>query len=200
MSQTIVTLDLEGVLVPEVWIAFAEKTGIEDLKKTTRDIPDYDELMNGRLRILREHQLTLPMIQDVIAELEPLPGALDFLNELRERVQVIILSDTFEAFAKPLMRQLGWPTIFCHRLEVRDGHILNYHLRQPDQKRCSVLALQSLQYQVIAAGDSYNDISMLSTAEHGILFHAPDNVRAEFPQFPAVDSYPALMEQITQHL
>jgi phosphoserine/homoserine phosphotransferase len=200
MSQTIVTLDLEGVLVPEVWIAFAEKTGIEDLKKTTRDIPDYDELMNGRLRILREHQLTLPMIQDVIAELEPLPGALDFLNALRERVQVIILSDTFEAFAKPLMRQLGWPTIFCHRLEVRDGHILNYHLRQPDQKRCSVLALQSLQYQVIAAGDSYNDISMLSTAEHGILFHAPDNVRAEFPQFPAVDSYPALMEQITQHL
>jgi phosphoserine/homoserine phosphotransferase len=200
MSQTIVTLDLEGVLVPEVWIAFAEKTGIEDLKKTTRDIPDYDELMTGRLRILREHQLTLPMIQDVIAELEPLPGALDFLNALRERVQVIILSDTFEAFAKPLMRQLGWPTIFCHRLEVRDGHILNYHLRQPDQKRCSVLALQSLQYQVIAAGDSYNDISMLSTAEQGILFHAPDNVRAEFPQFPAVDSYPALMEQITQHL
>ncbi|MGB0419953.1 MAG: bifunctional phosphoserine phosphatase/homoserine phosphotransferase ThrH [Limisphaerales bacterium] len=200
MSQTIVTLDLEGVLVPEVWIAFAEKTGIEDLKKTTRDIPDYDELMTGRLRILREHQLTLPMIQDVIAELEPLPGALDFLNALRERVQVIILSDTFEAFAKPLMCQLGWPTIFCHRLEVRDGHILNYHLRQPDQKRCSVLALQSLQYQVIAAGDSYNDISMLSTAEHGILFHAPDNVRAEFPQFPAVDSYPALMEQITQHL
>jgi phosphoserine/homoserine phosphotransferase len=200
MSQAIVTLDLEGVLVPEVWIAFAEKTGIEDLKKTTRDIPDYDELMTGRLRILREHQLTLPMIQDVIAELEPLPGALDFLNALRERVQVIILSDTFEAFAKPLMRQLGWPTIFCHRLEVRDGHILNYHLRQPDQKRCSVLALQSLQYQVIAAGDSYNDISMLSTAEHGILFHAPDNVRAEFPQFPAVDSYPALMEQITQHL
>jgi phosphoserine/homoserine phosphotransferase len=200
MSQTIVTLDLEGVLVPEVWIAFAEKTGIEDLKKTTRDIPDYDELMTGRLRILREHQLTLPMIQDVIAELEPLPGALDFLNALRERVQVIILSDTFEAFAKPLMRQLGWPTIFCHRLEVRDGHILNYHLRQPDQKRLSVLALQSLQYQVIAAGDSYNDISMLSTAEHGILFHAPDNVRAEFPQFPAVDSYPALMEQITQHL
>jgi len=200
MSQTIVTLDLEGVLVPEVWIAFAEKTGIEDLKKTTRDIPDYDELMTGRLRILREHQLTLPMIQDVIAELEPLPGALDFLNALRERVQVIILSDTFEAFANPLMRQLGWPTIFCHRLEVRDGHILNYHLRQPDQKRCSVLALQSLQYQVIAAGDSYNDISMLSTAEHGILFHAPDNVRAEFPQFPAVDSYPALMEQITQHL
>jgi len=200
MSQTIVTLDLEGVLVPEVWIAFAEKTGIEDLKKTTRDIPDYDELMTGRLRILREHQLTLPMIQDVIAELEPLPGALDFLNALRERVQVIILSDTFEAFAKPLMRQLGWPTIFCHRLEVRDGHILNYHLRQPDQKRCAVLALQSLQYQVIAAGDSYNDISMLSTAEHGILFHAPDNVRAEFPQFPAVDSYPALMEQITQHL
>ena len=200
MAQHLVTLDLEGVLVPEVWIAFAEKTGIEALKKTTRDIPDYDELMTGRLEVLRENGLTLSMIKEVIATLAPLPGAVEFLDQLREKVQVIILSDTFEEFAQPLMRHLGWPTIFCHRLEVSSDHIVHYRLRQTDQKRCSVKAFQSLQYKVIAAGDSYNDISMLSSADHGILFHAPDNIRKEFPQFPAVDTYAALMEQITEHL
>ena len=200
MAQQLVTLDLEGVLVPEVWIAFAEKTGIEALKKTTRDIPDYDELMTCRLEVLRENGLTLSMIQEVIATLAPLPGAVEFLDQLREKVQVIILSDTFEEFAQPLMRHLGWPTIFCHRLEVSSDHIVHYRLRQTDQKRCSVKAFQSLQYKVIAAGDSYNDISMLSSADHGILFHAPDNIRQEFPQFPAVDTYAALMEQITEHL
>lgn len=200
MAQHLVTLDLEGVLVPEVWIAFAEKTGIEALKKTTRDIPDYDELMTCRLEVLRENGLTLSMIQEVIATLTPLPGAVEFLDQLREKVQVIILSDTFEEFAQPLMRHLGWPTIFCHRLEVSSDHIVHYRLRQTDQKRCSVKAFQSIQYKVIAAGDSYNDISMLSSADHGILFHAPDNIRQEFPQFPAVDTYAALMEQITEHL
>ena len=200
MAQHLVTLDLEGVLVPEVWIAFAEKTGIEALKKTTRDIPDYDELMTGRLEVLQENGLSLSMIQKVIATLAPLPGAVEFLNQLREQVQVIILSDTFEEFAQPLMRQLGWPTIFCHRLEVSSDHIVHYRLRQADQKQCSVKAFQSLQYKVIAAGDSYNDISMLSSADHGILFHAPDNIRQEFPQFPALDTYAALMEQITEHL
>ena len=140
MAQHLVTLDLEGVLVPEVWIAFAEKTGIEALKKTTRDIPDYDELMTGRLEVLRENGLTLSMIQEVIATLAPLPGAVEFLDQLREKVQVIILSDTFEEFAQPLMRQLGWPTIFCHRLEVSSDHIVHYRLRQADQKQCSVKA------------------------------------------------------------
>ena len=200
MAQHLVTLDLEGVLVPEVWIAFAEKTGIEALKNTTRDIPDYDELMTGRLEVLQENGLTLSMLQEVISTLAPFPGAVEFLNQLREKVQVIILSDTFEEFAQPLMRQLGWPTIFCHRLEVSSDHIVHYRLRQPDQKQCSVKAFQSLQYKVIAVGDSYNDISMLSSADHGILFHAPDNIRQEFPQFPALDTYAALMEQITKYL
>lgn len=200
MAQNLVTLDLEGVLVPEVWIAFAEKTGIEGLKKTTRDIPDYDELMTGRLKLLEENGLTLSMIQDVIGTLEPLPGARDFLDALREKTQVIILSDTFEEFAQPLMRQLGWPTIFCHRLEVADDRIINYCLRQPDQKRKSVIAFKGLNYHVIAAGDSYNDTTMLSEAHHGILFRAPDNVKAEFSQFPAVDAYEDLMSKITERL
>ncbi len=196
MAQNLVTLDLEGVLVPEVWIAFAEKTGIEGLKKTTRDIPDYDELMTGRLKLLEENGLTLSMIQEVIGTLEPLPGARAFLDELREKTQVIILSDTFEEFAQPLMRQLGWPTIFCHRLEVKEDRIVNYRLRQPDQKRKSVAAFKALNYHVIASGDSYNDTTMLMEADHGILFRAPDNVKSEFAQFPAFESYDDLLKQI----
>lgn len=198
--QTIVTLDLEGVLVPEVWIAVAERTGIEALTRTTRDEPDYDVLMRYRLDILAEHGLTMPLVQDVIAGLEPLPGAKAFLDELRERTQVIILSDTFEQFAAPLMRQLGMPTVFCHRLVVEDDRITDYRLRQPDQKRRSVEAFHSLEYKVIAAGDSYNDTTMLGAADAGFLFHAPENVIAEFPQFPAVDEYDDLLELITAEL
>ncbi|GLR64920.1 bifunctional phosphoserine phosphatase/homoserine phosphotransferase ThrH [Marinospirillum insulare] len=183
-------LDLEGVLVPEIWIAFAEKTGIDELKATTRDIPDYDVLMRQRLRILDEHGLKLPDIQAVIAELEPLPGAVEFIDWLRERFQVIILSDTFYEFSQPLMRQLGFPTLLCHKLEVdADGRVTDYKLRQRDPKRQSVRALQLLNYRVIAAGDSYNDTTMLKQAEQGILFHAPQNVIEEFPQFPAVQTF-----------
>lgn len=183
-------LDLEGVLVTEIWIAFAEKTGIEELRATTRDIPDYDVLMRQRLRILDEHNLKLPDIQAVIAELEPLPGAVEFINWLRERFQVIILSDTFYEFSQPLMRQLGFPTLLCHKLEVDNkGRVVDYKLRQRDPKRQSVRALQLLNYRVIAAGDSYNDTTMLAQAEQGILFHAPQNVIEEFPQFPAVHTF-----------
>lgn len=183
-------LDLEGVLVPEIWIAFAEETGIEALKATTRDIPDYDVLMKQRLSILDQHGLTLPQIQQTIARLAPLEGAREFVDWLRERFQVVILSDTFYEFAAPLMKQLGFPTLLCHRLEVdSQGRITDYRLRQADPKRQSVRAFQLLNYRVIAAGDSYNDTSMLTQAEAGILFHAPDKVIAEFPQFPAVHSY-----------
>jgi phosphoserine/homoserine phosphotransferase len=198
--QTLVTLDLEGVLVPEVWIAVAERTGIDALTRTTRDEPDYDVLMRYRLDILAEHGLTMPLVEDVIAGLEPLPGASSFLDELRRRTQVIILSDTFEQFAAPLMAQLGMPTVFCHRLVVEGDRITDYRLRQPDQKRCSVEAFQGLRYKVIAAGDSYNDTSMLAAADAGFLFHAPANVIAEFPQFPAVDEYDDLLERITAAL
>lgn len=188
-------LDLEGVLIPEIWIEFAERTGIEELKATTRDIPDYDVLMKQRLRLLAENKLGLPDIQAVIAELSPLPGAADFLNWLRERFQVIILSDTFYEFALPLMRQLGHPTLLCHRLKVDDrGYVVDYELRQRDPKRQSVIALHSLYYRVIAAGDSYNDTTMLSEADAGILFMAPPNVIEEFPQFPAVHSYQDLKQ------
>lgn len=200
MKQTIVTLDLEGVLVPEIWIAFAEKTGIERLILTTRDIPDYDELMQGRLAILAENDLKLSQIQEVIGGLTPLPGAKAFLDELRTLTQVIILSDTFGEFAQPLMRQLGWPTIFCHQLEVRDDRVVNYRLRQPDQKRCSVAALKGLRYKVIAAGDSFNDTTMLGEADVGFLFHAPDNIKAQFPQFPAFDEYSDLLAAIKEQL
>jgi phosphoserine/homoserine phosphotransferase len=183
-------LDLEGVLIPEIWIAFAEKTGIESLKATTRDVPDYDVLMRQRLRILDENGLKLPDIQAVIAELEPLPGAIEFTNWLRERFQLVILSDTFYEFAMPLMKQLGHPTLLCHKLEVdQDGRVSDYKLRQRDPKRQSVRALQLLNYRVIAAGDSYNDTTMLAQAEQGILFHAPQNVIEEFPQYPAVHTY-----------
>ncbi len=189
-------LDLEGVLIPEIWIAFAEKTGIDALKATTRDIPDYDVLMRQRLRLLDEHGYGLPAIQEVIGELDPLEGAADFLNWLRERFQLVILSDTFYEFAMPLMAKLGHPTLLCHRLTVEaDGRISDYRLRQRDPKRQSVRAFQLLNYRVIAAGDSYNDTTMLKQADAGILFHAPDNVIAEFPQFPAVHTYEDLRKQ-----
>jgi len=186
-------LDLEGVLIPEIWIAFAEKTGIEELKATTRDIPDYDVLMTQRLRILDEHGYGLNEIQEVISTLEPLEGAREFLDWLRERFQVVILSDTFYEFAMPLMAKLGFPALLCHKLEVdENGRITNYLLRQRDPKRQSVRAFQLLNYRVIAAGDSYNDTTMLAQAEAGILFHAPKNVIEEFPQFPAVHDFEEL--------
>ena len=191
--STIVTLDMEGVLVPEIWIAVAERTGIEELRRTTRDEPDYDVLMRYRLDLLDHHDLTLPAIQEVIGGLTPLPGAVDFLDELRARRQVVILSDTFEEFAQPLIRQLGRPTLLCHRLEVDDGRITGYRLRMPDQKRAAVRAFQSLNYRVLAAGDSYNDTSMLVAADAGFLFRAPPNVVAEFPQLPAFDDYDDLL-------
>ena len=195
--QSIVVLDLEGVLVPEIWIAVSERTGIEALRRTTRDEPDYDVLMRYRLELLEQHGLTLSAIQDVIAGLQPLPGASEFLDELRHRGQVMILSDTFEEFARPLMRQLGWPTILCHRLVVDDDRVTGYRLRMADPKRAAVEALQALSYRVLAAGDSYNDTSMLLAADAGFLFHAPANVRAEFPQLPAFDEYDDLLEAVT---
>ena len=198
--QTLVTLDLEGVLVPEIWIAVADRTGIGALRRTTRDEPDYDVLMRYRLDVLDEHGLTMSLVEDVIAGLEPLPGAKAFLDELRSRTQVIILSDTFEQFAAPLMRQLGMPTVFCHRLVVADDRIVDYRLRQPDQKQCSVKAFQALEYKVIAAGDSYNDTTMLGAADAGILFRAPENVIAEFPQFRALTEYDDLLDALTAEL
>jgi len=216
----IACLDLEGVLVPEIWIAFAEKTGIEALKKTTRDEPDYDVLMRYRLDILREQGLGLNEIQEVIATLEPLPGAIDFVDWLRERFQVVILSDTFYEFASPLMKQLGYPTLLCHKLETADdGTVIDYHLRQANPKRQAVVGFKSMYYRTIyhlrqanpkrqavvgfksmyyrtiAAGDSYNDTTMLAEADAGILFHAPDNVIAEFPQFPAVQTFADLKRE-----
>lgn len=180
-------LDLEGVLVPEIWIAFAERTGIDELRATTRDIPDYDVLMKQRLDLLDQYKLTIDDIQDVIGTLEPLPGAIDFLDWLRERFQVIILSDTFYEFSQPLMRQLKWPTLFCHRLITdKNGRVVDYKLRQKDPKRASVQALHTLNYRVLAAGDSYNDTTMLGEADVGFLIHAPQNVIEEFPQFQSV--------------
>jgi len=192
-----VCLDLEGVLVPEIWINFAERTGIESLKATTRDIPDYDELMTQRLRILAEHNLGMADIQAVIDDMGPMPGARAFLDQLRERFQVVILSDTFYEFAAPLMRQLGYPTLLCHKLEIDEqGKVVDYHIRQKDPKRQSVKAFHSLTYKVIAAGDSYNDTTMLSEAEAGILFCPPQNVIDEFPQFPVTRNYEQLMAEI----
>ena len=186
----IACLDLEGVLIPEIWIAFAEKTGIEGFNRTTRDEPNYDVLMNYRLNLLREHNLGINEIQAVIATLEPLQGAVAFADWLRERFQVVILSDTFYEFASPLMKPLGYPTLLCHQLECADdGTVLNYQLRQANPKRQSIVALKSLYYRTIAAGDSYNDTTMLMEADAGILFQAPDNVVNEFPQFPSVHTY-----------
>lgn len=192
----IACLDLEGVLVPEIWIEFAKKTGIEELKATTRDIPDYDVLMKQRIRILDQHGLKLKDIQDVIATLKPLDGAVEFVDWLRERFQVIILSDTFYEFSQPLMRQLGFPTLFCHRLITDENdRVVDYKLRQADPKRQSIRALQTIYYRTIAAGDSYNDTTMLAEADAGILFHAPQNVIDEFPQFPAVHTYEDLKKE-----
>lgn len=188
---------MEGVLTPEIWIAVAEKTGIDALRRTTRDEPDYDKLMRSRIEILDRHGLSLSAIQSVIATLEPLPGAREFLDTLRSITQLLILSDTFEQFAAPFMRQLGMPTLLCHTLVVQDDRIVDYRLRIPDQKRAAVVALQQLNYRVIAAGDSFNDTSMLGAADAGFLFHAPDNVKAQFPQFTAVDRYDELLALIT---
>ena len=191
----IVCLDLEGVLVPEIWIAFAQETGIAEFRRTTRDEPDYDTLMRYRLALLKQHGLKLADIQRVIARLTPLPGAREFLDTLRSRYQVIILSDTFYEFADPLMAQLGRPTLFCHKLLIDDtGHVADYRLRQPDQKRHAVNALKALNFRVMAAGDSYNDSGMLSAADAGYLIHAPANVVAQFPQFPLHESYATLLQ------
>ena len=193
----IVCLDLEGVLVPEIWIAFAERTGIAEFRRTTRDEPDYDRLMRWRLALLRRHALKLADIQAVIAGMAPLPGAREFVDELRGRYQIIILSDTFYEFADPLMRQLGRPTLFCHRLVVDEtGFVTGYRLRQTDQKRHAVLALKSLNYQVIAAGDSYNDTAMLGAADAGFLIPPPANVVTEFPQFPVQSTLAELKDAI----
>ena len=192
----IACLDLEGVLVPEIWIGFAEKTGIEELAATTRDIPDYDVLMKQRLALLDQHGLGLPDIQEVISTMAPMPGAKEFINWLKERFQLIILSDTFYEFSQPLMRQLDFPTLFCHRLVADEcGRIVDYKLRQKDPKRQSVKALHELNFRVIASGDSYNDTTMLEEADAGILFRAPANVVEEFPQYPAVESYEELRAQ-----
>jgi phosphoserine/homoserine phosphotransferase len=200
VKQAIVTLDMEGVLTPEIWIAVAEKTHIPELRRTTRDEPDYDKLMRYRIEILERQGIKLSQIQAAIGALKPLPGAQKFLDELRSLVQVIILSDTFEQFAQPLLRQLGWPTLFCHRLIVENDRIAGYQLRQPNQKQKSVAALKSLNYNVISAGDSYNDTAMLKEANVGFLIFAPDKVKKEFPQFKAVESHPELLKLIKEAL
>ena len=200
VRQSVVTLDLEGVLVPEIWIAVAERTAIPELRRTTRDEPDYDVLMKYRIDLLDRHGLTMGLIQDVIGGLTPLPGAVEFMAELRRRTQVVILSDTFEQFAQPLMRQLGWPTILCHRLVVERDRIVGYELRMPDAKRAAVKAFHDLNFRVVAAGDSYNDTAMLLAADAGFLFHAPENVLREFPQLPALNDFDVLLDQITAAL
>lgn len=194
MAPLVVCLDLEGVLIPEVWIAFAEKTGIDALRRTTRDEPDYDVLMGGRLEILDKHGFKLSDIQDVIGAMEPLPGAKAFLDELRDRAQLIILSDTFYQFASPFMRQLGQPTLFCHELLTDANHrVTGYRLRLPDGKRQAVAALKNIGFRVHAAGDSYNDTTMLKEADRGILFRCPDNVAEEFPEFKRTNEYSELL-------
>jgi phosphoserine/homoserine phosphotransferase len=193
----LVCLDLEGVLIPEMWVAFAEKTGIDALKRTTRDEPDYDKLMQYRLDVLRDHDYGLPDIQAVVNELAPLPAAADFLDWLRSRVRVIILSDTFEEFAGPLMAQLNFPTLFCHNLEIgENGRITGYRLRQPDQKRKAVNAFRDLNFEVYAAGDSYNDLTMLQSAHAGILFRPPESMREEYPEFPVAEDHLELREKL----
>lgn len=196
--MNVLCLDLEGVLVPEIWQAVAAHTGIDELRKTTRDVPVYDDLMALRLDVLREHDLPLGTIQQVIDGLEPLPGAPEFLGWARQRFQVVIVSDTFYQFAAPLMAKLGWPTLLCHDLVVEDDRIVDYRIRQSDPKRCSVRAFQSLNYRVLAAGDSYNDVSMLEEADAGFFFRAPDNVRTEFPQFPFTADYRELERLLEQ--
>ena len=200
MYQSLVTLDMEGVLTPEIWIAVAESTGIPELRRTTRDEPDYDTLMRYRLDILDRHELGLSQIQKVIGGLCPLEGALDFLNELRALVPVIILSDTFEQFATPFVRQLGWPTLFCNRLIVVNDRITGYRLRVESQKVKTVKALQDLNYRVVSVGDSFNDTGMLLAAQRGFFFRAPPNVRAQFPQLQTTETYPELMQMIRRDM
>ncbi len=200
MSRPIIAcLDLEGVLVPEIWINVAERTGITELRRTTRDEPDYDKLMKWRIGILDRHKLKLADIQAVIGTMKPLEGARGFLGWLQERCQVIVLSDTFYQFALPLMKQLGYPTLFCNSLEMDgSGKIVNYHMRQPDQKRQSVKALKTLRFRIVAAGDSYNDTPMLAEADAGILFCPPDNIVKEFPQFPIARTYDELKREFVK--
>ena len=197
----IVCLDLEGVLVPEIWIAFAEETGIEELKKTTRDEPDYDKLMKYRINILKEHGLGLKEIQDTIAKIDPIPGAKEFLDSLRELTQVIIVSDTFTQFAKPLMKKLGWPTIFCNSLVVNEnGEITGHKMRCEKSKYTTVKALQSIGYDTIASGDSHNDIGMIQASKAGFLFKSTDAIKAEYPEFPAFENYDELLAAIKKEL
>ena len=197
----IVCLDLEGVLVPEIWIAFAEESGIPELKKTTRDEPDYDKLMNWRLGILKEHGLGLKEIQETIAKIDPLPGAKEFLDKLREMGQVIIISDTFTQFAKPLMKKLGWPTIFCNSLEVApDGTITGFKMRIEKSKYTTVKALQSIGFETIASGDSYNDLGMIEASKAGFLFRSTEQIKADNPDIPAYETYEELLTAITAAL
>jgi len=198
MKQSIVTLDFEGVLVPEIWIAVAEKNGIPELRRTTRDEPDYDKLMRGRLAALNAHGVKFSDTQKIISALHPLPGAKEFLDELRSLTQVVILSGTFEQFAAPLLRQLDWPTLLCHRLVIENDRIRDYWLRIPEQKGEAVTAFRRMNYFVIAAGDSFNDIAMLLDANVGILFRATEKLKTEFPQFRAVETYADLMALIKQ--
>ena len=196
-DMNIVCLDLEGVLVPEIWIAFSEATGIPELKRTTRDEPDYDKLMNFRLNILKEHGLGLKEIQDTIAKIDPLPGAREFLDSLREMTQVLILSDTFTQFATPLMKKLGWPTIFCNTLEVaEDGTITVFRMRCEKSKYTTVRALQSIGFETIASGDSHNDLGMIQASKAGFLFKSTDAIKAEYPEIPAYETYDELLAAI----
>ena len=201
MDMNIVCLDLEGVLVPEIWIAFAEASGIPELKRTTRDEPDYDKLMKWRLGILKEHGLGLKEIQETIAKIDPMPGAKEFLDELRSMTQVIIISDTFTQFAGPLMKKLGWPTIFCNSLEVaEDGEITGFKMRIENSKLTTVKALQSIGYETIASGDSYNDLGMIKSSKAGFLFRSTDEIKKEYPELPAFETYDELMDAIKKAL
>lgn len=201
MDMNIVCLDLEGVLVPEIWIAFAEETGIPELKRTTRDEPDYDKLMNYRINILKEHGLGLKEIQETIAKIDPMPGAKKFLDELREMTQVIIISDTFTQFAGPLMKKLGYPTIFCNSLEVADdGEITGFKMRIENSKLTTVKALQSIGYDTIASGDSHNDLGMIKASKAGFLFRSTEEIKKEYPELPAFETYDELMDAIKKAL
>ena len=199
--MNIVCLDLEGVLVPEIWIAFAEASGIPELKRTTRDEPDYDKLMNWRIGILKEHGLGLKEIQATIEKIDPMPGAKEFLDELRSLTQVIIISDTFSQFATPLMKKLGWPTIFCNSLEVApDGEITGFKMRCEKSKLTTVKALQSIGYDTIASGDSFNDLGMIEASKVGFLFRSTEAIKKDYPQYPAFESYDELLDAIKKHL
>lgn len=201
MDMNIVCLDLEGVLVPEIWVAFAEETGIPELKKTTRDEPDYDKLMKWRLGILKEHGLGLKEIQETIAKIDPMPGAKEFLDELRSMTQVIIISDTFTQFAAPLMKKLGWPTIFCNSLEVAEkGEITGYRMRVENSKYSTVKALQSIGFETIASGDSHNDLGMIKASKAGFLFKSTEQIKKDNPELPAYETYDELMEAIKKAL